>query len=170
MSDHPVPVDEPGALAALDTKGKQDAAPGDSPGDTPKIPDAPDGAPKGEAWRVPCEFAASFLAHKITPAWEVDADTQKQWAHALAECADSMMPGGVGNVENWGPWGKLFFATGAWCMCGFDMERFKFKPLAEKPKAPPSAKVSADAADGANGEGAGPRKPVTTGGGFSTNA
>lgn len=142
---HAVEVDEEAIRAALDEHAAP--PPGVSP-DEPPQPTAAVPAPDPEAWRKPCELLASIIAHKGCPNWQVPPDTQQQWAGALAACLGQMWPGGIGNIERWGPWSKLAFASLVWAFAGFDVERFAFKPLAPpKGKSPPPATAGA-AADG----------------------
>lgn len=110
-----------------------------------------------EGWRPATRLVASVLALKVCPAWEVPADVQQQWADALAECADQLMPGGLGNIDAWGPWGKLAFASGLWLMAGFDPATLKLKPTHQVIDQAPAG----DTPDGA---------PVVNGGGFKTDA
>lgn len=117
------------------------------------------GAPDLDGWLMPCRFAASFLAHKVCPAWGVPEDVQAQWAEALAECANDLMPGGLANIEAWGPWGKLAFASGLWVMAGLDLQTMKLKPLHE---------VTAQDQD--QGGDQGPTFKMPQGGGFKTDA
>ena len=133
---HPVQVDEATIASAFDAKEAQaDAA-------APEAMAAAMPVANPEAWLPAARFGASFLAHKFCPAWEVPTVVQEDWAAALAECLDQLMPGGMDNIENWGPWSKLAFASATWAMCGFDMERFGFKPLQQK-LPPPEAEQSA---------------------------
>lgn len=83
----------------------------------------------GESWSTAANFIAGFLNAKICPNWEVDEATQQKWADALAVCLEDLFPGGLGGMDNWGPWPKLAFATGTWVMCGIDFQTMKFKPL-----------------------------------------
>lgn len=155
MSQHDVVIDEPAVMAAIEARAE------DSP---PAITDAPASSPEPAGWVNESQLAASFLANKICPAWEVPVDIQQQWAEALAACANQLMPGGLANVEKWGPWGKLFFVSAAWAMCGFDMERFGFKPLQ---LAPPKRAAEARTDDDND---ATPAPRQSSGGGFSTGA
>lgn len=153
--DHPVVVDEAAALAALDAIAAEAPAVESASPETATLP-----AIDTNAWQNECRLAASFLAHKICPNWNVPPDVQDQWAVALAECANQLMPGGLANLEKWGPWAKLLFATATWAMVGFDFERFGFKPLTPQPKAKviPIRPTTDD------------EPPRPSGGGFSTAA
>lgn len=86
------------------------------------------------AWAKPARLVAGFLAHQVAPNWSIPESDMDEWADALAHCADQLMPGGMGNVESWGPWGKLFFASVSVALCGLDMETLTIRPLrAPKP-------------------------------------
>lgn len=154
MSEHDVVVDEPAVLAAIEARAG---------GDVPAPTDTPAASPAPPGWVNESQLAASFLAHKVCPAWDVPIEVQQQWAEALAGCANQLMPGGLANIEKWGPWGKLFFASVTWVMCGFDMEQFGFKPL-HIPPAKPAGQARIDD----NAEAAAPKQ--SGGPGFSTGA
>lgn len=122
---HDVKIDEAGIAAAFDSRAAGlSIAPGASaPG--AMVETAP---PVSEAWQPVTRLIASVMANKVCPAWEVAAEVQHQWADALGECLDQLMPGGLANIDAWGPWGKLAFASGLWVMAGFDMQTMKLKP------------------------------------------
>lgn len=157
---HSVQVDEDQAAATFEQhEGAPEVTPEATPGE-------PAEQPEGAGWGKEAELAASFLAHKVCPAWQVPAEVQQQWAEALAACADRVMPGGLGNVDSWGPWAQLLFASGAWLMCGLDLQQFTLKPLHPPPEhmdQPPAADQGAESPDMDT------RFP-RGGGGFSTNA
>lgn len=97
--------------------------------------------PHRSAWEKPARLAARFLAHQVAPNWNISEQDQDEWAAALAQCADQLMPGGMGNVESWGPWGKLLFASVNVALCGLDFETLSIRPL----RAPESEPGTTDA-------------------------
>lgn len=132
MTTHAVQVDEDTLRASLEAAAASPTSP-PPPGSSPPTPDAAQPAPSDPlAWVNEARLLASFLSHKVTPGWQVTPEVQEQWATALSGCLGRLMPGGLGNVAQWGPWGHLAYASAAWALCGFDMENFKFKPLAPK--------------------------------------
>lgn len=166
---HPVVVDDENIAAALgddDDLAPDDAALADAADEAMAqraagVDPAPDDP---NAWRGESRLAASFMAHKIFPNWNIPADIQEGWAEAVRECANDLFPGGLGNVDKWGPWAKLMFASIAWAMVGFDMEKFAFKPLTP----PPPAKIVPIRSASPSAPGDDPSPPA--GGGFSSSA
>lgn len=156
---HDVQIDETQVSAAFEAEAGQPEAV------APEVPEETQEDTEGGGWEGATEFIASFLAHKVTPAWEVPLEVQQQWAHALAGCLDSVMPGGMAGADSWGPWGQLLFASGAWAMCGFDMQRFGFKPIAEVPE-DKDQEAGADNSEGEHNQGA--QLHNTGGGTFTT--
>lgn len=121
---HDVKIDEEGIGAEFDA-----AAAGVAPGAPGAAGQAPEVLPPaGEAWRPVTGLVAGVINAKLCPAWDVPQETRDQWADALGECLEQLMPGGLGNVEAWGPWGKLAFASSMWVLAGFDPETMTIKP------------------------------------------
>lgn len=118
---HDVRIDEAGIAAAFDAR-VLGMAPAAAPGAMVQA------VPAYEAWQPVTRLVASVLANKVCPAWEVAPEIQHQWADALGECMEQLMPGGLANIEAWGPWGKLAFASGLWVMAGFDPDTMTIKP------------------------------------------
>lgn len=109
-------------------------------------------APEEKPWLAPARMVASIIANGVAPNWEIPADIREDWADALADCADDLMPGGLANIANWGPWARLAFSSGALLMCGIDYEDMKFKPLkagAAEPEEPEGAYQRAHTGGGA---------------------
>lgn len=126
---HDVTIDDDGINAALgELAGSGQSAPLTGqmmppPGDEPP----PESTPS--EYVMLSKMLAGIIANRVCPNWEVPGDTQTEWAEALAECLNELFPGGLGNIENWGPWAKLAFASGSFAMCGIDMTTMSLKPL-----------------------------------------
>lgn len=131
---HNVEIDEATIDAVFDRYEQQADVTGEH------IP-AGDPEPIRSAWEKPARLAARFLANQVAPNWDIQPEDQDEWAQAVAECMDGLMPGGMGNIESWGPWGKLAFATGNIVLCGLDWETMSLKPLhiTDDQEAPPAA-------------------------------
>lgn len=85
--------------------------------------------PTANEWKAIAKMAATMLANAVTPNWQVPAETQNEWADALAGCLDQLFPGGLANIANWGPWAKLAYASVMWGLCGIDYSTGMLKPL-----------------------------------------
>lgn len=108
------------------------------------IPAGEEATPHRSAWEKPARLVARMLAHHIAPNWNIPEADQDEWAVAIAECADQLMPGGMGNVESWGPWGKLLFASANVALCGLDFETLTIRPLrAPEPEQEPDITTGA---------------------------
>lgn len=108
-----------------------------APGTNP----APAGPP-GEAWLPMMKPVVDILRATATN-WTIPKDAGDALANALAECADQLMPGGLGNMDAWGPWAKLAFAAGMVIMPNIDLERGRIKPLQPEPPQEEKAKEPA---------------------------
>lgn len=144
---HAVQVDEETLRASLEADAAIPPPPPPDPGAASSGPPDEPLISNPDAWLTEARLLASFMAHKITPGWGVAPDVQEKWAGSLALCLDRLMPGGLGGVDGWGPWGKLAYASAAWALCGFDMEKFKFKSLYPNQQKPPIEGESSPAAD-----------------------
>jgi len=90
--------------------------------------------PPGEnPWQDEAEAFAYLLFGKVTPNWEVPDTKVQKFADALARVGNKVLPGGIVNVDNWGPWGQLAAAAGACAMCGIDWQTLTLKPLSVDP-------------------------------------
>ena len=148
-----LPVDEADVVAELHQIGQEAA--GSSP-DKPGHP-KPDDEPQSNVpppWLREARLIASTLAQRFTPEWDVTDDVKEQWAEAFSEVLNDLMPGGFANIEHWGPYGKLTYATAVWVLCGVDPEtltiRSPRRKHSEDKRVNPSATV-----DGENREPAG---------------
>lgn len=94
--------------------------------------DAAPAGPPGAAWLPIMQPVVEVLRATATN-WTIPKETGDQFAQALAECADQLMPGGLGNMEAWGPWAKLAFAAGMIVVPNIDMETWRIKPLRPVP-------------------------------------
>lgn len=120
---HPVEIDEARLLADLDEIAM-------------RPPPAPAPPAAASNWRKPCELAVQILMEHGCPEWHVPPDTRAQLVDALIDCAEDVMPGGLVNIEAWGPWGKLAYASAMVLMCGIDGQSMTFKPPRPRPAEP----------------------------------
>lgn len=84
--------------------------------------------PSEDNWQKPAELLAMVINGKLVPAWEVPEEEWQKWAEALSDCLEQLFPGGIGNIDSWGPWAKLAFASGSIAVAGIDFETMTFKP------------------------------------------
>lgn len=163
MPTHAVTVDEESLRAALAAEAARDVPPSPAPG-VVAAPGVASAAPVSDplAWINEARLLASFLAHKVTPNWQVTPEVQEQWASALSACLDKLMPGGLGNVAQWGPWSQLAYASAAWALCGFDVEKFQFRSLYAAKEKKPRVTDTGEEGGGSSGE------PVPSAGGTFT--
>lgn len=66
--------------------------------------------PNGQ-WSALTQPAVAVLCGVVLPAWEIEADQQKQIAEPLAECLEQLFPGGVDG--RYACWVRLIVASGA---------------------------------------------------------
>ncbi len=85
-------------------------------------------AEKNNAWEDEALLVAMTVFERGVPGWEIPEEKQIMFAKALARVARKHFPGGLPNIENWGPWANLGYATVMCAMAGIDMETMKFKP------------------------------------------
>lgn len=124
----------------------EDAAP------VPSTDAAPAGPP-GAAWLPIMQPVVEVLRATATN-WTIPKESGDKFAQALAECADQLMPGGLGNMEAWGPWAKLAFAAGMIVVPNIDMETWRIKPLRPVPPEEESNDEKTGAPAPGTGEGA----------------
>lgn len=131
--ENTVDVDPVAAAAALDqlAAANPDAAvPGEPVSNAQQLPgEAPNGP---EAWRDGARVAVQLAHATMFPAWELSQDNADRLELALAGCLHQLLPGGMGNLEQWGPWGKLAFACGCVALANFDFSAMKLKASGRK--------------------------------------
>jgi hypothetical protein len=126
---HDTPIDDEAILADL-----EGLAGGAAPGQQGQ-PMSGDVVLADPVAQLPKEYVLAgqmiigMFANKAAPNWPIDAEMQTEWANAFAACANDLAPGGIGNIENWGPWGKLAFASGMVALAGMDMSTMTLRPM-----------------------------------------
>lgn len=118
---------------------------------TPAGTPAPGAAPTGQApaalgpdpmhaWGSVAQMAVDILVKGVVaPNWTIEDPPRKDLIEAVAGVLNDLMPGGLGAVDSWGPYGKLVFACGAVAMANFDASTMTLKPLRKRPAKPKPA-------------------------------
>jgi len=81
-----------------------------------------------EDWRAEVDLILSILRGAL-PEWEWPPDQLEVLATGLRELLHRLAPGGLGNLDAWGPWAKIAVGSGMIAMANFDWAARKFRPV-----------------------------------------
>lgn len=129
---HDVNINEDAILSELDQMAAE------PPGQQQGTSVSGEVVPAEQPQQIPREYIMAgqmiigMFANRMAPNWPIDAEMQKDWAESFAACANELAPGGLGNIDNWGPWAKLAFASGMVAVAGLDMQTMTIRPM-QKP-------------------------------------
>lgn len=105
---------------------------------------------KGEAWMPVTTWCADLLK-ELADNWKISPAAYKLLTQGSAEILDTWMPGGIENMENWGPWIKLLAGIGMLGAANFDYKQWKashYKTYQFKPMQVSDEKIASGTADG----------------------
>lgn len=85
-------------------------------------------SPTADEWRMPVMAGIELFAAQA-PNWTIEGEHKQMVADALTQILNDLWPGGLGNIDQWGPYAKLAFAAGAIALANFDWSTRKLKPL-----------------------------------------
>lgn len=96
----------------------------------------------GQPWLEEAGVLVEVLANGVAPNWTVTGEGKVMIAAALAKVLNKYMPGGLGMIEQFGPWAELAAAVGVVALGNMDWQQMKLRPLKPEPEPepePPSA-------------------------------
>lgn len=86
--------------------------------------------------------AVPALKDMLVPAWRMSPKVQEGISNGGARILDRHFPGGLGNIDSWGPWAQLIGALAMLAFANFDFEHMTFRPM--RPPPPPEVEPAAD--------------------------
>lgn len=134
MEPEKIDADVRAGFAALNARAAE-LETGTAPGQPGRTADT---QPTVDEWRIVVKGLLK-AAPQFAPNWTFDTkaatdiDALEVIEDAATKILNDLLPGGLGNIDEWGPWGKLAFGCGCLALVNFDWARLRLKPLHREP-------------------------------------
>src|SRR5689334_21212006 len=90
---------------------------------------------------------ADLVHHNVMPAWTIEDRIKEGASAAGAEWLEHLFPGGLGNVDSWGPAAKLGYFMLLAVAANFDISTMSLRPMREPAPAPASEKPKGEGSE-----------------------